>query len=139
MQFLSIFASNYHLYISITFIMIVNPNKNIHENSDIALVEMIGNFVKHTRIAQRKTQDDLATIAGLNRWTISQIEKGQTINLRSLIQVLRALDQLQVLEVFLVKDEIGPIEYAKMMLRNKPKKRVRKSAKTNDSEEEIGW
>jgi transcriptional regulator with XRE-family HTH domain len=119
--------------------MIVNPNKNIHEKSDIALVEMIGNFVKHTRIAQRKTQDELATIAGLNRWTISQIEKGQTINLRSLIQVLRALDQLQVLEVFLVKDEIGPIEYAKMMLRNKPKQRVRKRAKTDDSKEELGW
>lgn len=119
--------------------MLANTNKILQENSDIALVEMIGNFVKHMRTAQRKTQEELATISGLNRWTISQIEKGQTVNLRSLIQVLRALDQLQILEVFVVKDEIGPIEYAKMKLRNKPKQRVRKRAKTDDSKEELGW
>ena len=47
--------------------------------SDTAIVEQLGKFIKHTRIKQNITQSQLAETAGLNRWTIGQIENGESI------------------------------------------------------------
>lgn len=82
--------------------------------SDAAIVEQLGKFIKYTRMQQDKTQAQLAEMAGLNRWTIGQIEKGESVTLTSLIQVLRALDVLYVFNHFEINDEISPIEYAKL-------------------------
>ena len=59
--------------------------------SDGALVETIGAFVKHHRLLQNKTQQQLATKAGINRSTITQIEKGEKITLQSLLLWLVAV------------------------------------------------
>lgn len=88
--------------------------KNYTQMSDDALVAHIGSFIKHTRAKQNKTQAQLAEISGLNRWTISQIENGESVTLSSLIQILRALDCLYELDEFKYSDEISPLEYAKL-------------------------
>lgn len=105
--------------------------------SDAAIVKQLGAFIKHTRIQQNVTQAHLAEMAGLNRWTISQIEKGESVTLTTLIQVLRALDILYVLNYFEINDEISPIEYAKLQ----EKKRQRASSKgtEKDKKEDPGW
>jgi transcriptional regulator with XRE-family HTH domain len=82
--------------------------------SDGALVETIGAFVKHHRLAQNKTQQQLATEAGLNRSTVTQIEKGEKITLQSLLQVLRVLDLLYVMEVFKLQEQLSPLQLAKL-------------------------
>jgi transcriptional regulator with XRE-family HTH domain len=82
--------------------------------SDGALVETIGAFVKHHRLAQNKTQQQLATDAGINRSTVTQIEKGEKITLQSLLQVLRVLDLLYVMEVFKVQEQLRPLQLAKL-------------------------
>jgi transcriptional regulator with XRE-family HTH domain len=82
--------------------------------SDGALVETIGAFVKHHRLAQNKTQQQLATEAGLNRSTVTQIEKGEKITLQSLLQVLRVLDLLYVMEVFRAQEQLSPLQLAKL-------------------------
>jgi transcriptional regulator with XRE-family HTH domain len=43
------------------------------------IVEAIGAFLKHKRLNQNKTQAQIAEDAGLNRWTLSQIENGEAI------------------------------------------------------------
>lgn len=106
-----------------------NTSTDWVQMSDVAILRQIGNYIKHIRVQQRKTQAQLSGMAGLNRWTISQIENGESITLTSLIQVLRALDSLYVLNTFEVIDEISPLEYAK--LKKYKKERVRnKQAKT---------
>ncbi|HNW58001.1 MAG TPA: helix-turn-helix domain-containing protein [Bacteroidales bacterium] len=106
-----------------------NTSTDWVQMSDVAILRQIGNYIKHIRVQQRKTQAQLSGMAGLNRWTISQIENGESITLTSLIQVLRALDSLYVLNAFEVIDEISPLEYAK--LKKYKKERVRnKQAKT---------
>lgn len=70
--------------------------------SDRALVEQIGTFVKHHRLEQNKTQDVLANAAGISRSTLSLLERGETVTLATLIQVLRVLDQLHIMEVFTI-------------------------------------
>lgn len=81
--------------------------------SDRALAEHIGGFVKHHRLEQQKTQDALAKEAGISRSTLSLLERGETVTLATLIQVLRALDRLQVLEAFEVKQQVSPIALAR--------------------------
>lgn len=105
--------------------------------SNVAIVEQLGMFIKHTRIQQNITQALLAEMAGLNRWTIGKIENGESVTLATLIQVLRALDVLYVLNNFEIKDEISPIEYAK--LHEKKRQRARSKGMIKDKNEDLGW
>jgi len=96
--------------------------------SDRAIMSSIGEYIKHQRLSQNKTQAQIAENAGINRWTMSQIEKGEAINLSSLIQILRALDLLNVLDKFKIETQVSPIELAKAEKR----KRQRARNKGND-------
>jgi transcriptional regulator with XRE-family HTH domain len=90
-----------------------NTNINWVEMSDTAIVRKIGEFIKQERLKINKTQAQLATEAGINRWTLGQIENGEAITMLSLIQIMRALDILYLLEGFSIKQEISPLELAK--------------------------
>ncbi len=96
--------------------------------NDKALVEQIGTFVKHHRMEQNKTQDILANAAGISRSTLSLLERGETVTLATLMQVLRVLDQLHVMEVFMVQQTISPLALAKM----EKNKRKRASGKKEE-------
>lgn len=82
--------------------------------SDKALMETIGIFVRHHRLNQNKSQNDVSRAANISRSTLSLLERGERISLNSLMQVLRVLDLLHIMDVFKVKNEISPIEYAKL-------------------------
>lgn len=114
-----------------------NTNIDWVKMSDAAIVKQLGDFIKHTRLQQNITQAQLADMAGLNRWTISQIEKGESVTITTLIQVLRALDVLYVLNHFEINDEISPIEYAR--LKEKKRQRVRSKGTEKDKNEDTGW
>ena len=90
-----------------------NTNINWVAMTDAAIITQIGVFIKKMRITKNKTQVQVATTAGINRWTLSQIENGEAITLTSLIQILRALDLLYVLNDFNVIDQISPIQAMK--------------------------
>jgi len=91
--------------------------------SDGTLIETIGAFVKHHRLAQNITQQQLATEAGINRSTVTQIEKGGKVTLLSLLQVLRVLNLLYIMDVFKVQEQISPLLLAK--LEHNKRKRAR--------------
>jgi transcriptional regulator with XRE-family HTH domain len=103
--------------------------------SDSALVETIGTFVKHHRLLQNKTQQQLAIEAGINRSTITQIEKGQKITLQSLLQVLRVLNLLYVIDVFKIQEQISPLQLAKLA----QNKRQRARNKDNSNDNKSDW
>lgn len=105
---------------------------NWAQMSDKAIVAQIGNYVRQKRIRQNWTQTQVAERSGLNRWTISQIEKGEPITLMSLIRILRILDSLHTLNEFEVFEEVSPLEYAK--LKKKQQQRVRNKKYTSDKE-----
>ena len=98
-----------------------------HEMSDPAMLEQLGEFIKQTRLQQNKTQQQVATAAGINRSTMVQIEKGAGGTLLSLIQILRALEQLQIFEHFEIKQQFSPLQLAKL----EQNKRQRASTKKN--------
>ncbi|EAZ80047.1 helix-turn-helix domain-containing protein [Algoriphagus machipongonensis] len=100
----------------------------MHYNSlsDIQILDKIGAFVKAERIAQQKSQEQLSTEAGISRSTLSLLERGEKVNLITLIQVLRVLDQLQWLEAFELKNTVSPMEYIKLQ-KKQDRQRVRNS------------
>lgn len=82
--------------------------------SDRAIISIIGNYVKEKRLSLNTTQGQIAEKAGINRWTLGQLENGESVTLLSLIQILRALDLLHILEIFKIEKVISPIELAKI-------------------------
>jgi DNA-binding Xre family transcriptional regulator len=46
--------------------------------------------------------------AGISRSTLSLLERGETVTLATLLQVLRVLDQLQMMDAFVVEPRISP-------------------------------
>ena len=82
--------------------------------SDSALCKVIGAFVQSHRLQQNKTQNDVANDAGISRSTVSLIERGESVNLASLLQVLRVLDQLNIMNVFKIEKQISPLALAKI-------------------------
>lgn len=117
--------------------MMANPNIKWNSRTDSAIIKQIGSFIKKVRTEQVKTQAQLAEMTGLNRWTISQIENGESINLSSLIQILRSLDSLYVFNEFEISEEISPLEYAK--LKKQQKVRVRNKIKNEPEIGGLGW
>jgi len=103
--------------------------------SDKALAEHIGRFVKEKRMELNKTQDALAHATGISRSTLSLLEKGETVTLATLLQVLRVLDQLHILDVFSVQPTVSPIHLAKIEL----KKRKRASGTSSASSKKSSW
>ena len=99
--------------------------------TDIAIISKIGAFVKNERLNSNKTQAQLSDEAGVNRSTLSQIENGEAITLQSLIQIIRALNKLELLEIFSVQQLISPIALAKKDLQKR--QRARNSDSSNNA------
>lgn len=99
--------------------------------SDQALASRIGVFVKHHRLEQNKTQEALSHEAGISRSTLSLLERGETVTLATLLQVLRVLDQLQVMDAFVVEPRISPLALAKA---EQEKRKRARNAKPQDPE-----
>ena len=94
-----------------------------HAMSDPAILEVLGNFIKKTRLEQNKTQQIISEAAGINRSTLVQIEKGNGGTLLSFIQVLRALGQLDKLEIFETRQEISPLQLAEIEMKKRQRAR----------------
>ena len=105
--------------------------KDWNSLSDLALSKSIGAFVKHHRMRQHKTQNEIASNAGISRSTLSLLERGEAVTLATLIKTLRTLDLLYVMDIFKTQEQISPIELAK--IDQKKRKRVRsKGSSLND-------
>lgn len=104
-------------------------NTNIIESSysDQALAEIFGDFVKHHRLEQNKTQAKLAEEAGINRSTLIELEKGKPSTIMTLIRLLRVLNLLHMLEPFQIIPQVSPIQLAE--LEQSKRKRASKTKK----------
>jgi len=81
--------------------------------SDSGIARRIGEYVRHHRLEQNKTQEEVSQAAGISRSTLSLLEKGHPATIPTLIQVLRVLNRLDVLDSFSVEPVISPLLLAK--------------------------
>ena len=105
-------------------------------NTDRAILEIIGNFFKDTRIEQNISQQELADATGLNRSTILQVESGLGGNLITIIQMLRGLKKTHLLDVFRLEKQVSPLQLAQIEL-----KKRKRASKTNKKVQKpkSGW
>jgi len=89
-------------------------------------MEHLGSFLLQERLRQNLTQQEVSDIAGISRRTLSQIEKGEGGTLATLLQVLRAIDRVDVWDVFEKAPMVNPLVLAKM----EKNKRERASKRT---------
>jgi transcriptional regulator with XRE-family HTH domain len=100
---------------------------DLSANTNYALLQTIGSFIKQTRVNQNKTQQQIADDCGINRTTYIQIENGKGSSMLHFIQVLRALNALQKLNIFETNNQISPIALAKMQ-----KNKRQRASKSNN-------
>lgn len=108
-----------------------------HCMSDGRILKLIGEFVRHHRMEQGKTQRNLAGDAGISRTTLSHLERGETVTIATLIQVLRVLDKLDVLNTFQITTPLSPLQLVEA--EKKRRQRIsspRKKTKNNTNENE---
>ncbi len=103
--------------------------------TDDMIINAIGEFIRSERLAKNLTQEQLANRAGVHRTTIRDLELGRRSTMLTVIQVLRALDQLQVLRYFKVSKEISPLELAKLEM----KERKRASGTIDNTLNQTDW
>lgn len=117
--------------------MMEKANINLYDYTDKAILVELGDFVKATRLEQNKTQQQLADMAGVNRSTIIQIENGSGATMLSFIQVLRALEQLDLFESFQIKPIISPLLLAKQEIGKR--RRARRSSQPSSNKPKSDW
>ncbi|MBZ0200457.1 MAG: helix-turn-helix domain-containing protein [Ignavibacteriaceae bacterium] len=105
--------------------------------SDKSLMETIGNFIQSHRLNQNISQYQVAANAGISRSTLSLLERGEKVRIDSLIQVLRVLNLLYIMDVFKIQEELSPIEYAK--LKKKERKQASPKKGSNRIKDDLGW
>lgn len=98
-----------------------------HTNDEI--VAELGRRLQQLRIASELTQAELAARAGVTRSTVQRIERGDSVQLDSLVRLLRPLRRIDALDVLLPEATRSPI--AEVEGRGPGRKRVR--ASTADS------
>jgi len=105
-----------------------NINK-LYEMSDPAIVRLIGAEIKRMRLVENLTQEQLSLKAGVGRSFISQVENGRSSSILTILQILRALKRLDLLEGFTSEPSISPM----LMARMQKEKRVRATHKKSSS------
>ena len=93
--------------------------QNLLAQTDSALLQLLGRFIKAKRLQLNKTQQQIADAAGVDRTTLLKMENGAGGNMLSFIQILRAIGELPVLQHFEVNEPISPLLLAKMMQQKK--------------------
>lgn len=95
----------------------------------------LGSRIKAARIAMPATQKEMAEMTTLSQRTISNLETGKDVSFSTVIEVLRALGQLQSLELMIPEQEPRPSQIAAL---GKPRERAR-SKKKKTPETQSGW
>lgn len=104
-----------------------------------ALSKMVGERIRQYRLNNNKSQEDLASVAGVTRQTIARIESGKG-TLETFMAVLVALDATDNLDALLPPTPVSPIQLAKLMGKERVRASTpRKESAENDKEDDLGW
>ena len=83
--------------------------------NDEEILKQIGVKLKELRVERNMKQKELSERSGLSMFSISQIETGHNTSILSLVQILKALDCMDMLEPFLKEKEVDPELLAKFI------------------------
>ncbi|WGL99609.1 helix-turn-helix transcriptional regulator [Arsenophonus sp. aPb] len=105
---------------------------SIFEKSASAIAAELGERLKQARLNHDLTQAEVAEMSGISRKTVLNAEKGN-VQLENLIAIMAALNLLEQLDLLLPKQDISPIQLAKLQ----GKKRQRASGQRKNNTEDL--
>lgn len=111
---------------------------DIYALSDNLILSKIGESIRRQRLDRNISQKELAVFAGVSVSSVAALEKGESVSLKTLIPLLRALNSLHLLSEFLKESEISPIAYAKQLENQKQRQRASR-AKVRNNKTESEW
>ncbi len=94
-----------------------------------AVVQQLGKELKRMRLEHDLSQAEVAKRAGLDRTTVVKLEAGRAATLLTVVQVLRAIDRLDMLDPFHSEPQPTPymvVEQQEKYLRKQRKRASRK-------------
>ena len=100
--------------------------------TDNMILSKIGESIKRQRLDRNTSQKELAVSAGVSISSVAAIERGESVSLKTLVPLLRALNSLYMLSEFLKEPEISPIAYAKQLENQVSRKRASAMKVKND-------
>lgn len=92
-----------------TKIMMTTNNISWKDLKDTTVVARLGKELRRMRLERNLSQAEVAKRAGLDRTTVVKLEAGRAATLLTVVQVLRAMDKLEVLDGF--HEELKPTPY----------------------------
>jgi transcriptional regulator with XRE-family HTH domain len=95
--------------------------------TDPAILAELGRRIEAARLLRNLTQEDFAGAADISRPTLQRLEAGASVQLSTLVRVLRALDLLPALDLLLPPARPGPVE--QLDTRGRGRKRASRTAK----------
>jgi transcriptional regulator with XRE-family HTH domain len=107
------------------------PTSNIYWQglSDTQAVERLGAELRRMRLERNLSQAEVATRAGLDRTTVVKLEAGRAATLLTVVQVLRAIGRLEVLEGFHQEPQPTPYMIVEAQEKYLKKQRMRAGRK----------
>lgn len=87
-----------------------------------AILNELGYRIERLRLQRNQPLASLAEAAGVGTATLQRLESGKSVNLTTLIQVLRALNHLGDLDNIVSDVEISPFEFSAS--RSQPRQRA---------------
>ena len=107
--------------------------------TDAAALSELGSRLARYRLQRNMTQAELAREAGVSPSTIARLEGGESTQLTNLIRVVRALDLLGNLDVFVPPPAPNPIELLEMQGRQRQRASSRAKEDGAASDEPWTW
>lgn len=95
------------------------------------IAEELAERLKQARLNRNLTQSEIAALAGVARKTVINAEKGK-VQLELFVALMQALDLTEKLDLFLPKQQVSPLQLAKLQ----GKKRQRASGQHNKNDQD---
>lgn len=119
--------------------MIDKSIKITYEMSDSAILEVLGSFIRETRLRQNKTQQELAALAGIERMTLVRIEKGDSASMSTFIRLLRSLGQLHVFDQLIIPEQLSPLQLARIQRARRQRARPKRANGKTEGSHKSDW
>ena len=100
------------------------------------VLKELGRRIKKTRISMSVTQEEMAERTGLSKRTISNLETGKDVSLSTLIDILRAENLLQNMDLITPDEGIRPSQIVAL---GKMRERVRNEQQPGTGQTEWKW
>lgn len=94
-------------------------------NTDAAVVAELGHRIARHRRERNWTQVDLAREAGLGQATVQRVEHGRSVQMTTMVRLLRTLDLLEALDAAVPESVRLPIAELEREQRRKTRQRAR--------------